>query len=126
LAVLSRRFLIIGLLGITKIQTSWPNFFIKFQTGTKFCKMDQMKNQSRVEQDPRTAKDISLDKINSLIWRNQRALRGSIIKVQDEHLDLSDLTEISRRLRLINLKCLQEIVFNLNQAHLENFATTTA
>ena len=64
----------------------------------------------------------SLSKINDLLLKNQASLKR--LNDSDERLNLSKITEVSRRARQINFHCLNELVYTLGEANLNEYGHT--
>ena len=64
----------------------------------------------------------NLTKINDLLLKNHSSVKR--LNEMDERLDLSKISEVSRRSRQINFHCLNELVYTLNQANLNEYSYT--
>lgn len=64
----------------------------------------------------------NLTKINDLLLKNHSSIKR--LNELEERLDLSKISEVSRRSRHINFHCQNELVYTLNQANLNEYSYT--
>ena len=64
----------------------------------------------------------NLTKINDLLLKNHASVKR--LNEIEERLTLAKITEVSRRARQINFHCLNELVYTLNQANLNEYSYT--
>jgi len=64
----------------------------------------------------------NLTKINDLLLKNHASIKR--LNELEERLSLSKISEISRRARQVNFHCLNELVYTLNQANLNEYSYT--